>query len=187
MDAPLSYCDYVLNGSGSDHALHKAYHDELYGFPIHDDNELFGRLLLEIFQAGLSWTIILRKEQHFREAFDNYSISKIAGYSDDDVQRLLANPGIVRNRLKIFATINNAGEVLRLQSEFGSLKNWLDTRGCKSKEDWVKLFKKHFKFTGGEIVNEFLMSSGYLPGAHTQLCPVYHKIVTLNPAWKIKK
>jgi len=83
--------------------------------------------------------------------------------------------------LKIDAVIHNANMILAIQKEFGSFKNWLDTHHPKTKEEWVKLFKKTFKFTGGEIVNEFLLSTGYLPGAHDENCPAYKKIVKLNP------
>jgi DNA-3-methyladenine glycosylase I len=85
--------------------------------------------------------------------------------------------GIIRNKLKINATIENAKTILQLQKEFGSFQKWLKSHHPKTKEEWVKIFKKNFKFTGGEIVNEFLMSIGYLPGAHTPDCPVHAKIL----------
>ncbi len=169
----MSYCDYVKTLPEGN--VHRIYHDHHYGVPIHDDNELFGRLILEINQAGLSWNTILLKQDNFREAFDNFSVEKIAGYDDLKVQELLGNSGIIRNRLKISAVINNAQQVIEIQKEFGSFKNWLDTRGTLSREQWVKLFKKHFKFVGGEIVNEFLMSTNYLPGAHHEGCERYNK------------
>jgi len=165
-------------------ALHKAYHDNYYGFPIHDDNELFCRLVLEINQAGLSWEIVLKKEATFREAYDNFDLQKVAAYTEADRERLLANPGIIRNRLKINAAIENARTILELQQEHGSFEQWLQLQHPKTKEEWVKLFKKTFRFTGGEIVNEFLMSTGYLPGAHTKDCPVYDQVLLANPAWK---
>jgi DNA-3-methyladenine glycosylase I len=167
----MSYCDYVLTKPKDDH--HRIYHDFHYGTPIEDDNELFGRLILEINQAGLSWDIILKKQANFSEAFDVYSIEKIANYQEDKVNELLQNPGIIRNKLKINAVIYNAKQVLLIQKEFGSFKGWLDGHLGKSKEEWVKLFKKNFKFVGGEIVNEFLMSTGYLPGAHQPGCYRY--------------
>lgn len=167
----MSYCDYVLTKPKDDH--HRIYHDFHYGTPIEDDNELFGRLILEINQAGLSWDIILKKQANFSEAFDVYSIEKIANYQEDKVNELLQNPGIIRNKLKINAVIYNAKQVLLIQKEFGSFKVWLDSHLGKSKEEWVKLFKKNFKFVGGEIVNEFLMSTGYLPGAHQPGCYRY--------------
>lgn len=170
----MSYCDYVLTKPKDDH--HRIYHDFHYGTPIEDDNELFGRLILEINQAGLSWDIILKKQTNFSEAFDVYRIDKIANYQEDKVNELLQNPGIIRNKLKINAVIYNANQVLLIQKEFGSFKKWLDNHSGKSKEEWVKLFKKHFKFVGGEIVNEFLMSTGYLPGAHQPGCYRYKEL-----------
>ncbi|GAB2765176.1 DNA-3-methyladenine glycosylase I [Rhabdobacter roseus] len=171
----MSYCNYIQQNAtlDGDYLLHKKYHDEQYGFPIEDDNELFGRLLLEINQAGLSWTLMLRKQEHFRRAYDGFAIEKVAQYGEADVARLLADAGIVRNRLKVNAAITNARRILELQAEYGSFKNWLDAQHPLTKEGWVRLFKKNFRFVGGEIVNEFLMSTGYLPGAHAPDCPIY--------------
>lgn len=174
---PRSYCEAVLDSkffkSESDWLLHKNYHDKEYGFPIYDDNELFERLVLEINQAGLSWNLILRKRAGFKDAYHNFDIKKIASYSEKDRERLLADERIIRNRLKINAAIENAKKVIELQKEHGSFKGWLDKNHPKTKEEWVKLFKKTFKFTGGEIVNEFLMSTGYLKGAHVVGCVHY--------------
>lgn len=164
-------------------SLHKNYHDNLYGFPLHDDNELFGRLLLEINQAGLSWETILKKEDAFRKAYDNYSIKKVAVYGQKDRERLLNDAGIIRNRLKVNAAIENAKTILHLQDTYGSFEKWLELHHPMTKEEWVKLFKKTFKFTGGEIVGEFLMSIGYLPGAHVANCRVHQKIMKLKPMW----
>jgi DNA-3-methyladenine glycosylase I len=163
--------------------LHKQYHDQLYGFPIHDDNELFGRLILEINQAGLSWETILKKETGFRKAYHQFNIKKIAAYTEKDRERLMNDAGIIRNRLKINAAIENAKTILLLQKEFGSFEKWLESHHPKTKEEWVKLFKKQFRFTGGEIVNEFLMSTGFLPGAHDPDCPVSRKISKAKPRW----
>ncbi|WP_352421586.1 DNA-3-methyladenine glycosylase I [Proteiniphilum sp.] len=172
---------------GGKKELHKNYHDKLYGFPIHDDNELFGRLILEINQAGLSWETILKKEQSFRKAYSNFNIKKIAGYTETDKERLLADAGIIRNKLKINAAIKNAKTILTLQKEYGSFEKWLEHHHPKPKDEWVKLFKKTFLFTGGEIVNEFLMSIGYLRGAHSEDCPVYKEILKQNPMWASQK
>lgn len=179
----MSYCAYVNKLNDSEKNVHRDYHNNHYGFPISDDNELFGRLILEINQAGLSWTTILKKQENFRKAYDQFNIHKIASYGESDRERLLTDPGIIRNRLKINAAIENARVIIRLQKEYGSFKNWLDQHHPQTKENWVKLFKKHFKFTGGEIVNEFLLSTGYLPGAHTPDCPVHKKILKHKPAW----
>ncbi len=179
-----TYCEYVLNkGKGT---VHKEYHDLEYGFPIHEDNLLFARLILEINQAGLSWETILKKKDNFFKAFDDFNIDKVARYTDKKKEKLMQDAGIIRNRLKIEATIHNAKCIKAIQKEFGSFKNWLDKHHPKTKEEWVKLFKQTFRFTGGEIVNEFLMSTGYLPGAHTASCTVYKKVMKLKPKWAEK-
>lgn len=179
-----SYCEFVQSLDESD--LHKVYHDHHYGFPIEDDNQLFERFVLEINQAGLSWDTILKKQTNFRKAYDSFEIRKVAAYTEKDIERLRNDAGIIRNRLKINAAIYNAGIILQLQKEFGSFKNWLDTNHPLSLDQWVKLFKSKFKFVGPEIVNELLMSTGYLPGAHISECPVYKKILELNPPYLIK-
>ncbi|MBO9567014.1 MAG: DNA-3-methyladenine glycosylase I, partial [Niastella sp.] len=151
--------------------VHIHYHDYEYGFPINNDHELFARLILEINQAGLSWLTILKKKDNFYKAFDSFDIDKVARYTDKKVARLLQDEGIIRNRLKINAAIENAKRIRQLQKEFGSFQAWLKANHPKTKEEWVKLFKKTFLFTGGEIVHSFLMSIGYLPGAHIENCP----------------
>ena len=181
----MSYCTYITTITDSQKAFHKVYHDQQYGFPLHDDNELFGRLIMEINQAGLSWEIILKKEASFRKAYDNFNIKKIASYDEADRARLLADAGIIRNRLKINAAIENAKMILRLQQEHGSFEQWLLLHHPKPKEEWVKLFKKTFRFTGGEIVGEFLMSIGYLPGAHDVDCPIYNDVLKMDPLWNM--
>jgi DNA-3-methyladenine glycosylase I len=183
----MSYCSAIENMLEDRKALHKAYHDKLYGFPIHDDNELFCRLVLEINQAGLSWETILRKEASFRKAYDNFDIKKVAAYTEADRERLLADAGIIRNRLKVNAAIENAKTIILLQKEYGSFEKWLEQHHPKTKEEWVKLFKQTFKFTGGEIVNEFLMSIGYLPGAHAADCKIYKDILKMKPMWLKEK
>lgn len=166
-----TYCHFVEGRPDDD--LHKIYHDQHYGFPIEDDNELFGRLLLEINQAGLNWTTILKKQENLRKAYDGFSLQKVANYQESDFERLLRDKGIIRNKLKINAAIYNAQQILKLQKEFGSFKQWILNQGELSKQEWVKLFKKHFKFVGGEIVNEFMMSCGFYPGAHHPDCNIY--------------
>lgn len=174
----MTYCEYIQTIKGETLDLNKDYHDNHYGFPIDDDNELFERLMFEINQAGLNWILILKKQHNFRKAFDNYSIPKVAEYGEKDFNRLMNDAGIIRNRLKINAAIENAGIILKLQKESDSLKKWLQIKALEinTLPEWTKLFKKTFKFTGGEIVNEFLISTGYLPGAHSVDCPVYQKI-----------
>ena len=182
----MSYCTFISSLKPGEQSVHKIYHDTQYGFPIDDDNELFCRLILEINQAGLSWTTILNKQEGFRKAYHNFNIKKVAAYKEKDVERLMNDAGIIRNRLKINAAIENAKTILALQKEFGSFKNWLGHHHPKNKEEWTILFKKTFKFTGGEIVNEFLVSAGYLPGAHDKECPVFKKILKTNPNWNEK-
>jgi DNA-3-methyladenine glycosylase I len=176
-----SYCEYVHSGDA--HAVHVDYHDHEYGFPLRDDAMLFERLVLEINQAGLSWETILKKKASFHEAYDGFDIERVAGYEEADVERLLGNPGIIRNRLKVAAAIENARRILAIQKEFGSFAGWLDAHHPRTKEEWVTLFRRTLKFTGGEIVGEFLMSTGYLPGAHDEDCPVGKRILQLNPPW----
>ncbi|MBK8493188.1 MAG: DNA-3-methyladenine glycosylase I [Saprospirales bacterium] len=182
MEKPKTYCEYV--GQLDPANVHRIYHDQAYGFPIDSDDELFGRLILEINQAGLSWTTILNKQENFRKAYANFEIARIARFSEKDRERLLADVGIIRNRLKVDAAIYNAQRVQELQAQCGSFKNWLDQHHPKTKEEWVKIFKKTFHFTGGEITNEFLVSTGYLKGAHEPGCPVYQKVIRQNPKWQ---
>ncbi|WP_118953321.1 DNA-3-methyladenine glycosylase I [Taibaiella helva] len=183
----MSYCSAIETMQPEERkALHRNYHDNHYGFPIHDDNELFGRLLMEINQAGLSWETILKKEASFRKAYDNFNIKKVAAYGEKETERLLADPGIIRNKLKINAAIENAKTILALQKEHGSFEKWLEHHHPKTKEEWVRLFKKQFRFTGGEIVNEFLMSIGFLPGAHTEQCKTYTRVMKQKPMWARK-
>jgi DNA-3-methyladenine glycosylase I len=189
MENKNTYCGYINSEENlfkNHFDVHKEYHDKQYGFPIDDDNELFGRLILEINQAGLNWTTILNKQNSFRKAYHGFNLKKVATYKEKDFERLMQDAGIIRNRLKINAAIENAKTILSLQKEFGSFKNWLDKNHPKTKEEWTKLFKKTFRFTGGEIVNEFLVSTGYLPDAHNESCIVYKKILKSKPAWARK-
>jgi DNA-3-methyladenine glycosylase I len=176
-----SYCEVILRPGIN--PVHKLYHDKEYGFPIKDDNALFARLVLEINQAGLSWETILKKKDNFFKAFDDFNIEKVSRYTEKKIEKLLQDAGIIRNRLKINATIENSKQIKVFQKEFGSFKNWLDHNHPKTKEEWVKLFKQNFRFTGEEIVNEFLVSTGYLPGAHIESCPVYKKVLKQRPRW----
>ncbi|MDX9864124.1 MAG: DNA-3-methyladenine glycosylase I [Anaerolineaceae bacterium] len=105
--------------------LYVAYHDEQWGVPMHDDRELFEMLVLEGAQAGLSWSTILNKRENYRRAFDGFDIARVAAYGEEDVQRLLADPGIVRNKLKVRSAVRNARAVLEIQSAFGSLDAYL--------------------------------------------------------------
>jgi DNA-3-methyladenine glycosylase I len=172
------YCD-----AAPGHPFHGPYHDGEYGFPVGDDSVLFERLVLEINQAGLSWLTVLKKREAFRTAYRGFNPAVVARFGDRDRERLLSDAGIIRNRLKVDAAIHNAGVVLALQRGHGSFAAWLAARHPLDKAGWVKLFRKTFRFTGGEITGEFLMSTGYLPGAHREDCPVYARVAALGPPW----
>lgn len=174
----MSYCD-VAPG----HPYHGPYHAKEYGFPIRDDSKLFERLALEINQAGLSWLTILKKRDAFNAAFDGFDIDRVAAYGKRERSRLLRDAGIIRNQLKIDSVIENAQRIVELRASHRSFARWLDAHHPMTKDEWVKLFKKTFKFTGGEITGEFLLSTGYLPGAHVASCPVYMRVAKKNPPW----
>ncbi len=177
----MTYCDYIMPLEPDN--LHRLYHDREYGYPLHDDDELFCRLMMEINQAGLNWTIILKREPAFRKAFHQFNINKVASYKQKDIDRLLADASIIRNRLKIQAAVENARRLRSIIKEHGSFKAWLQLHHPQPLEGWTKIFKSTFVFTGPEIVREFLVSTGYLPGAHDPACPVYKRIAKLNPPW----
>lgn len=174
----MTYCEYINTITGEQYELHREYHDNHYGFPLQSDDRLFERLMFEINQAGLNWILILKKQHNFRKAFDNFNIEKVSEYNEADMLRLMNDAGIIRNRLKINAAIENAKVIRNIRAETGSFSKWLDNNSMtiRSLEEWTKLFRQTFRFTGGEIVNEFLMSTDYLPGAHSPDCPVYEKI-----------
>ena len=173
-----AYCRIVPG-----HPLHGPYHEDEYGFPAADEAMLFERLVLEINQAGLSWQTILQKRAAFRAAFAGYEVDRVAGFAEPEVARLLANPGIVRNRLKIAAVIDNARRIQQLRASHGSFHAWLEAHHPRPAAEWTQLFRQTFRFTGGLIVGEFLMSLGYLAGAHEPDCPVYPRILALAPPW----
>lgn len=172
------YCD-VAPG----HPVHGPYHDDEYGFPLTDERALFERLSLEIFQAGLSWLIVLKKRPGLRAAFDQFEPDVVAAYGEADLARLLADPRIIRNRRKVAAVIENARRVQALRTAHGSFAGWLAAHHPLAKDEWVRLFKRTFVFMGAEVVNEFLMSIGTLPGAHRDTCPVAARITPHAPAW----
>lgn len=177
-----SYCD-VAPG----HEFHGPYHDREYGFPLSGDAELFERLVLEINQAGLSWLTILKKREAFRKAYSGFDPVKVAKYKAKDIARLMNDAGIIRNRLKVEAAIANAKTILELRKSHGGFDEWLTAHHPLPKAEWVKLFKQTFRFTGGEIVGEFLMSIGYLPGSHVESCPVYARVLKRKPMWSREK
>ena len=176
-----SYCAAVA--AGKFNTTHKDYHDNLYGFLETEDNALFGRLLMEINQAGLSWDTVLNKADSIKVAYANFDIAQVANFTQNDIERLLQNPGIIRMRKKIEAAIYNAQQIQLLQKEHGSFYHWIDAQHPQKEEDWIKCFKKKFKFTGKEITKEFLMGIGYLKGAHVPECPLYDKVLKFQPKW----
>ena len=173
-----SYCDIAIG-----HPFHGPYHDTEYGFPVDDDDKLFERLVLEINQAGLSWLTILKKRDAFREAFDGFSVERVARFTPARREKLLRNEGIIRNRLKVEAAVENAKRIRALQKSHGSFAQWLKAHHPRGKDEWVKLFKKTFVFTGGEITGSFLLSIGYLPGSHEESCPVYRRLRPIAAAY----
>lgn len=174
----MSYCEAAVG-----HPFHGPYHDFEYGFPAREDDALFERLILEINQAGLSWLTILKKREAFRRAYDGFDPEIVARYGDTERARLLADAGIVRNRLKVDAAIENARRLLAIRDSHGSFAGWLDAHHPRERAEWQRLFRDTFRFTGGEIVGEFLISLGYLPGAHHPGCPTYDRVLALSPPW----
>jgi DNA-3-methyladenine glycosylase I len=173
--------------SGSD-ALYISYHDHEWGVPVHDDRMLFEFLILEGAQAGLSWLTILKKRENFRKAFDGFDYVRIADYTETDVNRLLADSGIVRNRLKIESAIKNARGVIRIQQEFGSLDAylWRYVDGVTMQNAWKSqaelpaktelsetmskdLKKRGFNFVGPTICYAFMQATGMV-NDHTTDC-----------------
>ncbi len=177
----MSYC-HAAKG----HPWHAPYHDREYGFPIRSDAALLERLALEINQAGLSWLTMLIKREGFRRAYKGFDPEVVAAFGERRYEKLMADAGIIRNRRKIRAVIENARRILALRASHGSFAKWLDAHHPRSPNEWQKLFKNTFVFTGGEIVGSFLMSTGYLRGAHVPSCPVYAKAAKKRPAWMRK-
>ena len=164
------------------------YHDEEWGVPLHDDKKLFEFFVLDAFQAGLSWSTILNKRENFRKAFDGFDYKKIAKYSDKDFERLIMDAGIIRNRLKILATIENAKQFMEIQKEFGSFDKYIwgfvngkplvnNFKSLKeipakteiSDEMSKDLKKRGFKFVGSTICYAFMQAAG-LVNDHTLNC-----------------
>ena len=174
--------------------LYEAYHDEEWGVPVKDDQTLFEFLILETFQAGLSWITILRKRENFRRAFDQFNYHKIAAYGEDKIEELLQDAGIIRNRLKVRATVGNAQAFLRVQDEFGSFSSyiWAFVGGqpIKNKlEDYKEgpattalsdtiskdLKKRGFKFVGSTVVYAHMQATGMV-NDHEISCFRYEEV-----------
>ncbi|MGB1547636.1 MAG: DNA-3-methyladenine glycosylase I [Alphaproteobacteria bacterium] len=173
-----SYCE-IAKG----HPIHGPFHDNEHGFPTRDDAVLFERLCLEINQAGLSWLTVLKKREAFRKAYRGFASERVARFNKRDIDRLMGDAGIIRNRRKIEAAIENARRLRTLIATHGSFADWLDSYPLQDLEEWIPIFRQTFVFTGKEIVNEFLTGTGYLPGAHESKCPVYHLVLKEKPPW----
>lgn len=145
------------------------YHDEEWGVPLEGDDELFERMTLEVFQAGLNWRLVLHKRAAFRKAFAGFSIDRVASFTEKDVARLLKDKGIIRNRLKIESTIENARRLRRIIAEHGSFANYISGL-TGSHEELTKEFKKRFRFMGPEIVKCFFQGIGRIDGIHEPGC-----------------
>jgi DNA-3-methyladenine glycosylase I len=174
----VHYCDYAHGDP-----LHGPYHDTEHGFPVRDETSLFERLILEISQAGLSWGTVLRKRDTLRAGYAGFDVDRVAAFQDRDRDRLLADPGVIRNRRKVEAAIYNARVVRALRDSHGGFAAWLDAQHPQPRAQWTRTMKAHFILVGGEITNEFLMSVGYLPGAHKPDCPVHAAARAAEPPW----
>ncbi|UCE67611.1 MAG: DNA-3-methyladenine glycosylase I [Candidatus Zixiibacteriota bacterium] len=178
----------------SDDELMLKYHDNEWGFPVHDDRKHFEFLVLDAFQAGLSWSIILKKRENFRKAFDNFDPTKISRYREAKIQKLLNDPGIIRNKLKIRSTVTNAKAFLEIQKEFGSFDKfiWQFTGGKQKLNKWKKLKeipakspesdamseelkKRGFKFVGSTICYSYMQAAGMV-NDHTISCFRYREV-----------
>lgn len=182
-------CGWCLGDS-----LYEAYHDQEWGVPVRDDQALFEFLVLETFQAGLSWITILRKRENFRRAFDLFDYRKIAGYGEEKIAELLQDPGIIRNRLKVRATVTNAQAFLKVQEEYGSFSNYIwefvDHSPVKNKvvnyreapptspiSDLLSkdLKKRGFKFVGSTVVYAHMQATGMV-NDHEITCFRYEEV-----------
>ena len=175
-------------------SLYEAYHDEEWGVPVYDDHTLFEFLILETFQAGLSWITILRKRENFRKAFDNFDYKKVVNYTQKKIDSLLEDAGIIRNKLKIHATVSNAKAFIQVQEEFGSFSNyiWKFTNGKPIKNtlenykhapattelsDSISkdLKKRGFKFVGSTVIYAHMQATGMV-NDHEVGCYRYHEV-----------
>jgi len=189
MDPKLKSCEWP---QGSELML--KYHDEEWGVPLHDDIKIFEFMVLDAFQAGLSWLIVLKKREEFRKAFAGFDPKLIAQFGDMEYDELLNNPGIIRNKQKINATINNAVQFLKIQQEFGSFDKyiWSFTDGKVIRNKWKtlseipartelsdrmskELIKHGFKFVGSTICYAFMQAMGIV-NDHIVTCPRYKEL-----------
>lgn len=174
--------------------LYVKYHDEEWGVPVKDDKTLFEFLLLETFQAGLSWITILRKRENFREAFDDFDYKKIANYDQSKIDSLLQNEGIIRNKLKVHSAVTNANAFMEVQKEFGSFSNYIwgfvnhkplkniwknntDAPANTLESDGLSkdLKKRGFKFVGSTVIYATMQATGMVNG-HIKSCFRYNEV-----------
>ncbi len=186
--------DKIRCGWCKNDPLYMAYHDTEWGVPVFEDDKLFEFLILETFQAGLSWITILRKRENFRNAFDHFDYKKIANYSEAKYEELLLDAGIIRNKLKIKATISNAVAFMEVQNEFGSFSNyiWRFTDGKPIKNKWKTLSelpattelsdivskdlkKRGFKFVGSTVIYAHMQATGMI-NDHVADCFRYQEV-----------
>ena len=178
--------------------LYEAYHDTEWGVPVYDDARIFEFLILETFQAGLSWITILRKRENFREAFDHFDYNKIAQYGEEKIEELLNNPGIIRNKLKVNATVSNAQAFMKVQEEFGSfskyiwgfvahkplqnrIENYKKAPATTAISDALSkdLKKRGFKFTGSTVVYAHMQATGMV-NDHELSCFRYEEVKAIS-------
>ncbi len=179
----LQRCSWCLSSD-----LYKKYHDEEWGVPVYDDQKLFEFLLLETFQAGLSWITILNKRENFRKAFDHFDYKKIANYSEAKIQELLLDAGIIRNKLKVYSAVSNAQAFIKIQDEFGSFSKYIwgfvDGKPIDNNRKTLKevqattplsdtiskdLKKRGFKFVGSTVVYAHMQATGMV-NDHVEDC-----------------
>lgn len=183
MEKDISRCFWA----NTKNPLYVAYHDEEWGVPCHDERMLFEMLILEGFQAGLSWECVLNKREAFREAFDNFDVHKVVGYDEAKLKELAASPGIIRNRLKIGASVVNARAFIGIQEEYGSFNKYIwgftegkviyepcNLRTTSPLSDTISkdLRKRGMKFVGSTVVYSYLQAIGVING-HLEGCCRY--------------
>lgn len=170
----ISRCEWA-NGN----ELMARYHDTEYGFPVTDDQIIFERLMLEIYQAGLTWNLVLQKRKEFNKVFFNYNIQKVSEMTENDTVKLLDNPNIIRNKMKLNTTVHNAKNSLKIIKKYGSLFKYFSQLPYKYKKlndlkVVVKQMKKdNFKFIGPLILEEFFLSIGLNKVKHSSICFLY--------------
>jgi DNA-3-methyladenine glycosylase I len=174
--------------------LDKEYHDKEWGVPLHDDNKLFEFIVLDTFQAGLSWSTILNKRENFRKAFDDFNAKKISRYTEKKLEKLLLDEGIIRNKLKINATVSNAKHFLRLQKEYGTfnsyiwqfvdhkplINKWKEQKEVPATNQYSDamskaLYNEGFRFVGSTICYAFMQAAGMI-NDHLVSCPRYKEV-----------